>query len=63
MQAALTLLIDEGISMINIKTLSEKIGCSTQPLVWHFASMDELRGELARYALEAPSLRKSVSDI
>ena len=51
LQAALELLIESGYSAINIKTLSQKIGCSTQPLVWHFENMNELRKALADYAL------------
>ena len=49
---ALEMLIEYGYSSINIKTLSQRIGCSTQPLVWHFENMDGLRKALAEYALE-----------
>lgn len=52
LKAALELLIAEGFSSINIKTLSDKIGCSTQPLVWHFGNMEGLRNALAKYALD-----------
>jgi hypothetical protein len=45
------MLIRDGYSAINIKTLSKEIGCSTQPLVWHFESMAGLRKALAEYAL------------
>lgn len=51
LQAALDMLIRDGYSAINIKTLSEEIGCSTQPLVWHFESMAGLRKALAEHAL------------
>ncbi len=51
LQAALEMLIRKGYSAINIKTLSKKIGCSTQPLVWHFENMEGLRKALAEYAL------------
>lgn len=51
LQAALEMLIENGYSSINIKTLSQKIGCSTQPLVWHFENMEGLRKALADYAL------------
>lgn len=50
LQAALEMLIEKGYSSINIKTLSQKIGCSTQPLVWHFENMEGLRKALADYA-------------
>lgn len=51
LQKALEMLISDGYSSINIKTLSQEIGCSTQPLVWHFENMDGLRTALAEYAL------------
>lgn len=51
LQAALEMLIRDGYSAINIKTLSKAIGCSTQPLVWHFESMVGLRKAIAEYAL------------
>lgn len=51
LRSALQMLIEDGYSSINIKTLSQKIGCSTQPLVWHFDNMDGLRKALAEYAL------------
>ena len=51
LQTALEMLIRDGYSAINIKTLSKEIGCSTQPLVWHFKNMDGLREALAEYAL------------
>ena len=52
LDAALKMLIRDGYSEVNIKTLSAEIGCSTQPLVWHFENMDGLRNELAKYARE-----------
>lgn len=51
LQKALEMLIRDGYSSINIKTLSNEIGCSTQPLVWHFGNMEGLRKALAEYAI------------
>lgn len=51
LQAALDMLIRDGYSSINIKTLAKEIGCSTQPIVWHFDNMEGFRDELAEYAL------------
>jgi len=51
LQAALNLLIRDGYSSINIKTLAKEIGCSTQPIAWHFENMEGLRSALADYAL------------
>lgn len=51
LETALKILIRDGYSAVNIKTLSKEIGCSTQPLVWHFDNMEGLRKALAEYAL------------
>lgn len=51
LQAALNMLIRDGYSSINIKTLAKEIGCSTQPIVWHFDNMEGLRTALAEYAI------------
>lgn len=51
LQKALEMLIRDGYSSVNIKTLSKEIGCSTQPLVWHFGNMDGLREALVQRAL------------
>lgn len=51
LQAALNMLIRDGYSSINIKTLAKEIGCSTQPIAWHFENMEGLRSALADYAL------------
>lgn len=50
LQAALDMLIRDGYSAINVKTLAKEIGCSTQPIVWHFDNMEGLRRALAEYA-------------
>lgn len=51
LQHALQMLIREGNSAINIKALAKEIGCSTQPISWHFGNMAGLRKALADYAL------------
>lgn len=51
LQAALDMLIRDGYSSINIKTLAKEIGCSTQPIVWHFDNMEGLRVALWEYAI------------
>lgn len=50
LQAALHMLIRDGYTSINIKTLAKEIGCSTQPIVWHFENMEGLRTALEGYA-------------
>ena len=49
---ALKMLIREGYAALNIKALAKEIGCSTQPISWHFGNMDGFRNELTKYALE-----------
>lgn len=49
---ALEMLIENGYASINIKTLAKKIGCSTQPISWHFGNMENFRNALTEYALQ-----------
>lgn len=46
------MLIQDGYSSINIKSLAKKIGCSTQPISWHFGNMENFRNALTEYALK-----------
>ncbi len=52
LEAALKMLIRDGYASVNVKTLAAEIGCSTQPIVWHFENMDGLRRALSEYAIE-----------
>lgn len=52
LQHALQMLIQEGYASINIKTLAKRIGCSTQPISWHFGNMENFRNALTEYALD-----------
>ena len=49
---AFQILLREGYNNINITTLAKEIGCSTQPIAWHFGNMDGLRAEILTYSLE-----------
>lgn len=64
LENALKILIREGYSALNIKALAREIGCSTQPISWHFGNMDGLRKALADYALMYANekMRPSVDD-
>ncbi len=63
LKSALNMLIRDGYSSINVKTLASEIGCSTQPIVWHFENMEGFRKALSRYALDyANSKRVSSKD-
>lgn len=52
LEAALQMVIEEGKDSINIKSLAAYLGCSTQPISWHFGGMEQLRQELSRAAVD-----------
>ena len=47
---ALNILRRDGYESVNIKAVANEIGCSTQPISWHFGNMEGLRRELSEYA-------------
>lgn len=47
---ALKMLIRDGYDSLNIKSIAKEIGCSTQPISWHFGNMNGLRNALSEYA-------------
>ena len=51
LEEALKMLIRDGYSSVNIKTLAKELNCSTQPIVWHFENMEDLRMALSEYAM------------
>ena len=51
LESALRMLIREGYSAINIKSLAGEIGCSTQPIVWHFENMSGFRKAFFEYCI------------
>ena len=61
LEAALKILIRDGYAAVNIKTIASEIGCSTQPVVWHFENMDGLRQALSEYAGEYAA-KKAILD-
>ena len=52
LQAALEHLLREGSAAITVKTLAAGIGCSTQPILWHFESMAGFRRAFYEYCVE-----------
>lgn len=50
LQTALDMLIRDGYSSVNIKSLAKELGCSTQPISWHFGNMESFRNELTAEA-------------
>ena len=50
LENALNVLRRDGYENVNIKSVAKEIGCSTQPISWHFGNMEGLRRELSEYA-------------
>lgn len=51
LEAAFQMLLRDGYAVINITSLAKEIGCSTQPIAWHFGNMEGLRTALLEYCL------------
>ncbi len=51
LEAAFNMLVRDGYASINITRLAKEIGCSTQPIAWHFGNMDGLRDALLEHCL------------
>ena len=52
LETALQMLIRDGYVSINVKTLAAEIGCSTQPIVWHFENMNGFRKAFFEYCID-----------
>lgn len=50
LETALQMLIRDGYDSINIKNVAKEIGCSTQPISWHFGNMEGFRIALTEKA-------------
>ena len=59
LEAALKMLIRDGYASVNVKSLAAEIGCSTQPIVWHFENMGGLRQALSEYAMDYAAKKAS----
>ena len=51
LKAAMDVLIRDGFSAVNIKSVAKELGCSTQPIAWQFGNMDNMRKALAKGAV------------
>lgn len=52
LEAALRMLLRDGYSAITVKSLAAEIGCSTQPIVWHFENMAGFRSAFFEYCVD-----------
>ena len=50
LDAAYAIAREQGADMINARTIAQRLGCSTQPVLYHFASMEDIRHEVYRMA-------------
>lgn len=50
--AALDVLRESGFAAVNARSVAKKLGCSTQPIYFSFANMDELKSELTKRAVD-----------
>lgn len=60
LEAAYTMLVRDGYEAINIKSVAQELGCSTQPISRQFGSMDGMRAELLTYCLKKFSTAFSI---
>ena len=50
--AALEIIREQGIEGVNARAVAARLGCSTQPLFREFESMEQIKEEAARLAME-----------
>jgi len=60
LETALQMLIRDGYGAITVKTLAAQIGCSTQPIVWHFENMSGFRKAFLEYCIDYAKNRFTV---
>ena len=51
LKASLDILIRDGYSTVNIKSIAKELKCSTQPIAWQFGNMDNMREALTQEAV------------
>ncbi len=51
LKAALDILIRDGYSAVNIKSIAKELKCSTQPIAWQYGNMDNMREALTQEAV------------
>lgn len=60
LETALRMLIRDGYEAITVKALASEIGCSTQPIVWHFENMTGFRKAFLDYCIDYAKSRFTV---
>lgn len=52
LEAAYSIAREQGADSINARAISQRLGCSTQPVLYHFDHMEDIRREVYRMADE-----------
>lgn len=52
LDAAYAIAREQGAEQINARTIAERLGCSTQPVLYHFDHVEDIRREVYRMADE-----------
>ncbi len=52
LDAGLQVIREEGIQAMNVRTTASRLHCSTQPIMYHFATMKDLKDEIYTIANE-----------
>lgn len=50
LDAAYAITKEQGIDFVNARTIAQRLGCSTQPVLYHFNCMEDIRREVYRMA-------------
>lgn len=50
LEAAYTIAREQGVEQINARSISNRLGCSTQPVLYHFDHIEDIRQEVYRMA-------------
>ena len=52
LEAACAIAREQGAEAVNARSIAERLGCSTQPVLYHFAHVEDIRREVYRMADE-----------
>ena len=52
LDASMQVVREEGIGALNVRAIAVRLHCSTQPIMYHFATMNDLKEEIYRIADE-----------
>lgn len=50
LEAAYAIAREQGIDLVNARTISQRLGCSTQPVLYYFNHVEDIRREVYRMA-------------